>query len=77
MTITRRALVRAQRGFNRHDIDRNGALSGIHRQHQAAAGNAAIDLDHQATGAWIIGVGIGGNRMRQRDVDLAHVIPRD
>src|ERR1035437_9608199 len=42
-----------------------------------AAGNAAIDLDHQASGAGIVGVGIGGKRMRQRNVDLADMIARD
>ena len=77
VTIACRAFVGAQRGFHRHDIDGNGALPGIDRQHQAAAGNAAIDFDHQASGARIVGIGIGGERMRQRDVDLADMIARD
>ena len=77
MTIARRAFVGTQRGFHRHDIDGNGALTGIDRQHQAAAGNAAVDLDHQAPGARIVGVGIGGDRLRQRNVDLADMIARD
>ena len=47
MTITRRALVGTQRRFHRHDIHRNGALPGIDRKHEAAAGDAAVDLDHQ------------------------------
>ncbi len=77
MTIARRAFVGAQRGFHRHDIDGNGALPGIDRQYQATAGNAAVNLDHQASGTRIVGIGIGGQWMRQRNVDLAHVVPRD
>ena len=77
VAVARRALVGAQRGFHRHDIDRDGALSGIDRQHQPAAGDAAIDLDHQPSGARIVGVGIGRDRLRQRDVDLADMVARD
>ena len=77
VAIARRAFVGAQRGFHRHDIDGNGALSGIDRQHQAAAGDAAVDLDHQPSGARIVGIGIGGQRLRQRDIDLADMVARD
>ena len=77
VAIARRALVGAQRGFHRHDIDGNGALPGIDRQHQAAAGNAAIDLDHQPPGARIVDIGIGRQRLRQRNVDLADMIACD
>ena len=77
VAIARRALVGAQRGFHRHDIDRNGALSGIDRQHEAAAGDAAVDLDHQPSGARIFVIGIGRDRLRQRDVDFADMIARD
>ena len=77
VTIARRTLVGPQRGFHRYDIDGNGALPGIDRQHQAAAGDAAVDLDDEAPGARIVGVGIGGDRLRQRDVDLADMIARD
>ena len=54
VAIARRALVGAQRRFHRHDIDRHGTLSGIDRQHEAAAGDAAVDLDHQPPGARIV-----------------------
>src|ERR1700754_4253649 len=41
MAIARRALVGTQCGFHRHDIDRHGALPGIDREHETAAGDAA------------------------------------
>ena len=75
--ITRRALVGAQCGFHRHDIDGNGALPGIDRQHQPASGNAAIDLDHQPAGARVIAIGISGHGLRQRNIDLADMIARN
>src|SRR5207244_975831 len=53
------------------------ALPGIDRQHETAAGDAAVDLDHQTAGARIVAVRIGGDRLRQRDVDLADMIARD
>jgi len=77
VTVTRRAFVVAKVRFHRHDIDRNGALAGIDREHQTAAGNAAIDLDHQPSGARIVGIGIGRQRLAQRNIDLADVIARD
>ena len=77
MAVTRRALLGTQRAFDRDDVDGNGALSGVDRQHQAAAGDAAVDLDHQSSGARIVGIGIGRDRLRQRNVDFAHVIARD
>ena len=55
VAVARRALVGPQRGFDRHDVDGNGALPGVDRQHQAAAGDAAVDLDHQPPGARIVG----------------------
>ena len=77
VAVARRALVGAQRGFHRHDVDRDGALSGVDRQHEAAAGDAAVDLDHQPSGARIVLIGIGRDRLRQRDVDLADMVARD
>ena len=77
VAIACRTLVRTQRGFRRHDIDRHRALPGVDRQHQPAACNAAGNLDHQTPSAGIVAVGIGGDRLRQRDVDLADMVLRD
>lgn len=71
VAIARGTLVRSQRRFHRHDVDRHCALAGIDRQHQAAAGDASGHFDHEAAGARVLGVGIGGNRIRKRNVDLA------
>ena len=76
VAVARRTLVRPQRRFHGHDIGRN-APAAVDRQHQATAGNAAVDLDHQPSGARIVGIGIGGDRLRQRDLDLADMVARD
>ena len=52
-------------------------MSGVDRQHEAAAGNTAVDLDHQPSGARIVGIRIGRDRLRQRDVDFADMIARN
>ena len=77
VAVARRALLGPQRRFHRHDIDRHAALAGIDAQHQPAAGNAAVDLDHQPPGARVVGIGVGRNRLRQRDVDLADMVAPD
>ena len=75
--VARRTFLGAKCGFDRHDVDRDGALSGVDRQHEAAAGDAAVDLDHQPSGARIVSVRIGRDRLRQRDVDFADMIARN
>ena len=63
--------------FDRHDVDRDSALTGIDRQYEAATGDPAVDFDHEASGARIFRVGIGRDRLRQRDIDLADMVARD
>src|SRR3984957_5329097 len=77
MAIARRAFVVAQRGFHRNDIDGYGALPGVDGEHQPATGNAAIDLDHRPSRARIVAIGLGGERLRQRNIDLADMVARD
>jgi hypothetical protein len=52
-------------------------LSRIHRQHEAAARDATLDLDDQPPGPGIIGIGVGGDRLRQRDIDFADMVAGD
>jgi hypothetical protein len=49
----------------------------IERQDEAAAGNAALDVEHDAAGPRIHRIGIDRERAGQREIDLADMILRD
>ena len=49
---------------------------GAKRQNEPAAGDTAVDIQHQTAGSRIFDIKIGADRMRQFDFDLTDMIAR-
>jgi len=49
----------------------------VQSENEATTRDPSVELEHDASGIGIDGVGVGGERLRQLDLDLADMVARN